>query len=146
MESKMTVLVLLLLTAILWGSSPILEKVGLRNTSPLIALTIRSLGISVVLLMIIIGLGKTKELLSVEGHTVIIFIISGIMAGLLGMWTYFGALQAGATSKIVPIAGCYPLITALLSILILKEDVSLARLIGTLFIIGGIWLVKSLSS
>ncbi|MBU3933905.1 MAG: EamA family transporter [Candidatus Omnitrophica bacterium] len=142
MEKKMVIVVLLILTAILWGSSPILEKTGLRNTSPLIALTIRSVGVAVILLIMLSCMGKLKELFSVEGKTVILFTISGIMAGLLGMWTYFGALKAGATSKIVPIAASYPLITVLLSILILKEGVTLVRLIGTLLIIAGIWLVK----
>lgn len=138
----MIIFILLLLTAILWGSSPILEKIGLRNTSPLIALTIRSVGVAVILLIMLSCMGKLKELFSVEGKTVILFTISGIMAGLLGMWTYFGALKAGATSKIVPIAASYPLITVLLSILILKEGVTLVRLLGTLLIIAGIWLVK----
>ena len=138
----MTVVVLLILTAILWGSSPILEKIGLRNTAPLIALTIRSIGVTVALLLTLAWLGKFKEVFNVEGKTVLLFVISGIMAGLLGMWTYFGALKAGATSKIVPIAACYPLITAFLSILILKEGVTMLRLIGTLLIIAGIWLVK----
>lgn len=138
----MTVVVLLILTAILWGSSPILEKIGLRNTSPLIALTIRSVGVTVALLLTLAWLGKFKDVFNVEGKTVLLFVISGIMAGLLGMWTYFGALKAGATSKIVPIAACYPLITAFLSILILKEGVTMLRLIGTLLIIAGIWLVK----
>lgn len=138
----MTIFVLLLLTAILWGASPILEKTGLRNTSPLIALTIRSVGVAVILLIMLSCMGKLKELFSVEGKTVILFTISGIMAGLLGMWTYFGALKAGATSKIVPIAASYPLITVFLSILILREGVTLVRLAGTLLIIAGIWLVK----
>jgi transporter family protein len=141
-EKKMTIFVLLLLTAIFWGTSPILEKTGLRNTTPLIAMTIRSLAITVGLLITLGCLGKVKEIFSVEGKTAILFIISGIMAGLLGMWTYFGALKAGATSKVVPIAACYPLITAFLSIVILKENVTLARLIGTSLIIAGIWLVK----
>jgi len=44
-----------------------------------------------------------------------------MMAGLLGMWTYYTALKMEATSKIVPIAACYPLVTALLSILILQK-------------------------
>lgn len=138
----MTIFILLLLTAVFWGFSPILEKIGLRNTAPLIALTIRSMGVAVVLLITLACLGKLKEVFNVECKTVIIFVTSGVMAGLLGMWTYFGALKAGATSKIVPIAACYPLITALLSIFILKENVTLVRLIGTLFIIAGIWLVK----
>ena len=138
----MTVFILLLLTAILWGSSPILEKLGLRNTSPLIALTIRSFGVSTVLLVALICLGRLKEVFSVEAKTLSLFIASGIMAGLLGMWTYFAALKAATTSKIVPIAASYPLITALLSVAILRENFTLPRLIGTFLIIGGIWLVK----
>ena len=138
----MTVVVLLILTAILWGSSPILEKIGLRNTTPLIALTIRSIGVTAALVLTLVCLGKFKEVFNVEGKTVLLFVASGIMAGLLGMWTYFGALKAGATSKIVPIAACYPLITAFLSVLILKEGVTILRLAGTLLIIAGIWLVK----
>lgn len=138
----MTVFILLLLTAILWGSAPILEKVGLRNSAPLIAVTIRSIGITVTLLITLGCLGKIKELFNVEGQTIILFTISGIMAGLLGMWTYFGALKAGATTKVVPIAACYPLITALLSVIFLKEGLTLLRLIGTFLIIVGVWMVK----
>lgn len=138
----MTVFILLFLTAILWGSSPILEKVGLRNTAPLIAVTIRSTGITIALLITLSCLGKIKELFNVEGKTIVLFTVSGILAGLLGMWTYFGALKAGATTRVVPIAACYPLITAILSVIILKENVTLVRLMGTLLIIAGIWLVK----
>lgn len=138
----MTIFVLLLLTVIFWGSSPILEKTGLRNTAPLIAITIRNVGVAAVLLIVLASTGKIKEVFSVDGKSASLFIISGIMAGLLGMWTYFSALKAGATSKIVPIAACYPLITVILSVIILKESVTLARLIGTFMIIAGIWLVK----
>ena len=138
----MSVLILLLLTAILWGSSPILEKFGLRKISPLIALTIRSVGVTVILLIYLATAGRLKELFQVEAKTTGLFVASGILAGLLGMWTYFAALKAAPTSKIVPIAACYPLVTALLSILILKEHVTPVRLIGTMLIIGGVWLVK----
>jgi transporter family protein len=77
-----------------------------------------------------------------EWKSIIIFGTSGMMAGLLGMWTYYEALKMEATSKIVPIAACYPLVTAFLSFLILKEGVTLPRVIGTALIVGGIWLVK----
>jgi len=138
----MTVYILLLLTAIFWGASPILEKTGLQNTSPLIALSIRSFGVAIVLLLALAYTGRFKDLANVQGKTIGIFVASGMLAGLLGMWTYFGALKAGATSKVVPIAASYPLITAILSIIILKENVTLVRLIGTTLIIAGIWLVK----
>jgi uncharacterized membrane protein len=45
-------------------------------------------------------------------------------------------------SKIVPIAACYPLVTAMFSVLILKEGVTIQRVIGTTLIVAGIWLVK----
>ncbi len=138
----MTTIVLLILTAVLWGSSPILEKLGLGRTDPLSAVTIRSTVITVILLVFVTVTGKIRHIFSADPKTFAIFAASGILAGLLGMWTYFGALKMGATSKIVPIAAAYPLVTAVLSVLILKEGVTLARLAGTVLIIAGIWLVK----
>ena len=138
----MTTFILLLLTAILWGSSPILEKIGLVKADPLTAVTVRSFAISLILLVFLTVTGKIKDVFAIDAKTLAIFTASGLLAGLLGMWTYFGALKLGATSKIVPIAATYPLVTAILSILILKEGVTIGRLIGTFFIIAGIWLVR----
>lgn len=138
----MSIIILLILTAILWGSSPILEKFGLTKIDPITALIIRSTTVTIFLLPVVAVTGKIKDVFLADIKTVTVFAISGIMAGLLGMWTYFGALRAGAASKIVPIAATYPLITAILSIVILKEQVTAVRLMGTILIIAGIWLVK----
>ncbi len=136
------VVILLVITALLWGSSPILEKVGLSRVSPMTAVAIRSFAISTVLAVVMTLTGRIKDLINVDVKTLLLFAISGILAGLLGMWTYFGALRLQPVSKIVPIAATYPLVTALLSILILKEGISLARVLGTALIVMGIWLVK----
>jgi transporter family protein len=80
--------------------------------------------------------------MEVDGKSFLIFGTSGVMAGLLGMWTYYIVLKMEPTSKIVPIAACYPLVTALLSILILNEGVTIQRVMGTALIVAGIWLVK----
>jgi transporter family protein len=136
------VFLLLFITALLWGTTPIIEKVGLARVDPLIGNTIRSSIVTAALLLLTLFLGKGKALLQVDGKSLFLFGASGIMAGLLGMWTYFTVLKMEATSKIVPIAACYPLVTALLSILILKEGVTLSRVIGTALIVSGIWLVK----
>jgi transporter family protein len=137
--------ILLILTALLWGSSPILEKIGLTKIEPMTAVAIRSFAISIVLAGVLGLTGKIKELIAVDIKTLFLFALSGILAGLLGMWTYFGALKLQPASKIVPIAATYPLVTATLSILILREGVTLARLLGTILIIMGIWLVKGIS-
>jgi transporter family protein len=136
------IILLLIVTTLLWGTTPIIEKIGLAKTDPLIGVTIRSIIVTVALLMVTFLLGKGKELIGLNGKSILIFGTSGLMAGLLGMWTYYTALKMGPTSKIVPISACYPLVTALLSVLILKEGLTLLRIIGTTLIVIGIWLVK----
>ncbi len=133
---------LLIITALLWGATPILEKLGLAKTDPLTAVSIRTISVAVILLVFLAVTGRIKEVMQVDARTVIIFVVSGLMAGVLGMLTYFGALKLEPTSKIVPIVAAYPLITVILSVLILKEGVTLLRLAGTILIILGIWLVK----
>lgn len=142
----MITIILLIITAILWGSTPILEKIGLGPVAggirPFTAVAIRSFAISIVLLIALSLTGGIKEIFQLDRKTIIIFAISGIMAGLLGMWAYFGALKRGAVSRIVPIAATYPLVAAFLSIVILREKVTWLRLLGTILIVVGIWLVK----
>lgn len=136
------VTVLLVITAILWGATPILEKIGLAKVDPLIGVTIRSTVVTVGLLIITFAMGRGKALMEVDTKGFFLFGASGVMAGLLAMWTYYTALKVGATSKIVPIAACYPLVTAVLSVLILREGVTFPRVMGTALIVSGIWLVK----
>ena len=136
------VILLLIVTALLWGTTPIFEKIGLAKVDPLIGITIRSTVVTLGLLIITFVMGKGKALMEVDGKGFLLFGASGVMAGLLAMWAYYTALKVGATSKIVPIAACYPLVTALLSVLILREGVTLPRVMGTALIVSGIWLVK----
>jgi transporter family protein len=132
----------LIITALLWGTTPILEKIGLARVDPLIGVTVRSIIVTVGLLILTFVLGKGRALFQLDVKSVVFFGASGVMAGLLGMWTYYTALKLEATSRIVPIAASYPLVTALLSALILGEGLTLPRLIGTGLIVSGIWLVK----
>lgn len=136
------VIFLLIITALLWGTTPILEKIGLARVDPLIGVTVRSIIVTAGLLILTFVLGKGRALFQLDGKSLAFFGASGVMAGLLGMWTYYTALKLEATSRIVPIAASYPLVTAILSALILGEGLTLPRLIGTGLIVSGIWLVK----
>lgn len=133
---------LLLVTMVLWGSTPLLEKLGLKDVDPLMGIFIRSLVITIILFVFYLFSGKLHELTKISARNFSLFAASGIMAGLLGMWTYFYLLRGGMTSKIVPIAASYPLITAVLSIFVLGEQVTLQRMIGIILTIIGIILVK----
>ena len=136
------VVLFLIITTLLWGATPIIEKIGLAKVDPLVGVTVRSTIVTIGLFIILFLMGKGRELIEVSGKNVLIFGASGVMAGILGMWTYYMALKMEATSKIVPIAASYPLVTALLGALILNEGVTLPRVIGTALIVSGIWLVK----
>lgn len=134
--------ILVIVTTIFWGTTPILEKIALTKSTPLIGVTIRSVAVAVFMVLYLLASSNIDNIATINLKSVMIFSISGILAGGLGMLTYFGALKAGATSKIVPIVAAYPLVTALLSVIILGEGVTLPRVIGTLFIISGVYLVK----
>lgn len=136
------VIFLLVVTALLWGATPILEKIGLTKVDPVVGITIRSAVATVGLLILTLLLGRGRALMEVDGKGFLLFGASGVLAGALGMWAYYAALKMEATSKIVPISASYPLVTALLSVLILREGVTLPRVIGTALIVIGIWFVK----
>jgi transporter family protein len=136
------VILLLIITAFLWGSTPVLEKIGLGKTDPLTGVTIRSIAVTIALLIYIALAGKIKQLMQTDLKTIAIFSLTGLMAGGLGMITYFAVLKKAPTSQVVPIAATYPLVTAILSVLILGEHVTPLRLLGTVLIIVGIWFVQ----
>ncbi len=132
------------LTLIFWGSAPLFEKIGLRGTTPLAALTIRTTLAAIVLLGASLFLGQASNLLSLSLRDYLALGVSGVLAGVLGMFTYFSLLKSGQASKIVPLTAAYPLVTALLSFLLLGEKLTPLRLLGiSLTILGLIILQRS---
>jgi bacterial/archaeal transporter family protein len=141
-QNELVGTVLLVVTMLLWGTTPILEKIGLREVDPLTGVLVRSLTITLILLVVYIGTGRISELPRIGLKNASLFAASGILAGLVAMWTYFYVLKTGMTSKIVPIAASYPLVTALLGVFFLGEAMTVQRTIGILLTILGIVLVK----
>ncbi|PMP69169.1 MAG: hypothetical protein C0190_00345 [Thermodesulfobacterium geofontis] len=138
MEKK--VLILWLLTVLFWGVSPVIEKIGLRSVEPLIALFIRTLaaliGISVALL-----LNPSINFSTLNFKNVGILSLSGIIAGFFGMLTYFSLLKVKQASQIVPLTSTYPLVATLFAILFLKEEFNIYKILGTTFVVVGIYLL-----
>lgn len=135
-----------LMAVIFWGVTPVVEKLGFiragGDIDPFVALSIRSLAVFVGMIVLIIGTGKWQLLSTMRPTTVLLFALSGILAGLLGTWAYLSAIKSGSASHVVPLSATYPLVTALLSCILLKEDVTLSKLAGTVCIVTGIWLLK----
>ena len=138
----MQLMTFLFLTTLFWGLAAIFDKLALGNVAPLSGLMVRQFMVTGVLLLTGISTGRLGGVLTLEWRSVLFFGLSGICGGIAGLWTYYHALRLGGASLVVPITATYPLITALLSWAILQESLTIHRLIGTGFIVLGVWLVK----
>jgi len=138
----MKLMIFIFLTTLFWGIAAIFDKLALGKTSPFTGMMIRQFILTAILFAVGVGSGRLGTMGSVDGRTIILFGLSGICGGIAGLWTYYHALRLGGASLVVPITATYPLITVLLSWLVLQESLTLPRIVGTALIVLGIWLVK----
>lgn len=132
-----------ILTAILWGLAPVLEKAGLRgNLSPLAGVTLRSFAISIVALLSMVIFKKLPQLFQCTLRDAGFVILGGLIAGLLAQWTYYMALKQGSVSSVVPIVAAFPLVALVFSIIFLQEALSLQKIRGVVFVVAGVILIK----
>ena len=131
-----------ILAAVCWGFAPVFEKVGIAKMSPLVAVTVRSVAISIILIIAVLVTGEISQIPKIDSRNLVYIIIGGILAGLLGQALYFYALQTGESSRVVPVAATYPLVAAILGIALLGEALTIQKIIGALLIFGGILLVR----
>ncbi|OAQ21464.1 EamA family transporter [Thermosulfurimonas dismutans] len=136
------VVLLWVLTLFFWGSSPLLEKVALKAVSPLLALAVRTGVAALILVLVALLTGEVREVQELSLRNVLVLGASGLLAGVLGMFTYFSLLKTGAASKIVPLTAAYPLVTAFMALVFLKEDLSWERLLGILLTVTGLIILQ----
>ena len=138
----MKLMMYLFLTTLFWGMAAIFDKLALGKTSPITGMMVRQFILTGVLVGVGAVSGRLGGMGSLDGRTVFFFGLSGICGGVAGLWTYYHALRLGGASLVVPITATYPLITVLLSWLVLHEALTVPRVIGTGLIVMGVWLVK----
>ncbi len=138
----MKLITFLFLTTLFWGVAAIFDKLALGKGAPLSGMMVRQFILTGILLLVGVGSGRLAGVLALEWRSALFFGLSGICGGIAGLWTYYHALRMGGPSLVVPITATYPLITALLSWAILQESLTIPRMIGTAFIVLGVWLVK----
>ncbi len=132
----------LFLTTLFWGMAAVFDKLALGKTNPLSGMLVRQLVLTGILLGIGMGTGHLVRAAALDGRSILFFGLSGVFGGAAGLWTYYQALRLGGASLVVPITATYPLITVLLSWLILEEGLTVPRILGTALIVLGVWLVK----
>ncbi len=127
---------------LLWGIAPLFGKIGLVQVNPGLALSMRSIVITSLLMGWLLASGQFASLTAVPPRAWLFIGLEGICASLLGHLAYYYALKHGEVSLVSPIMAGFPLVAALLAILFLGEKFTPTKLIGAFLIIIGVLIIK----
>ena len=132
---------LALIVAALWGLAPIFEKISLQYMSPIFILSVRFFLVTALLVPFFISTNQAMLLPELNIKNILIILIPGLLA-VLGIFLYFNALSDSSVSKIVPLTAVYPLFTCFYAYIFLKEDFSTEKIIGTVLIVAGVFVLN----
>lgn len=132
-----------LLSALLWGVGAVIEKVAMRGGDPMVGVFIRSC-IAMAAGTLFFALGPTgwRGFAGTAPLSVLLFCLTGVTSMVVGQAFFFKALKLDHASRIVPISGTYPLIAAILSIVLLGEPFTAKKFLAVILIVTGIALLK----
>jgi transporter family protein len=125
-----------LLSALFAALTAVFAKIGVTNVNANLATALRTIVILVIAWGIVFARGEAKELNSLSKHNLLFLGISGIATGLSWIF-YFKALQLGKVSQVAPVDKLSVALTITLSVIFLKEVLTLKTAIGALLIIAG---------
>ncbi len=125
-----------LLSAFFASLTAIFAKIGVTNVNSDLATAIRTVVILIVAWGIAMARGELKGITELSRHSILFLILSGLATGLSWIF-YYKALQIGKVSQVAPVDKLSVALTIVLSVVILKETLSLKAAIGAVMIIGG---------
>ena len=110
-------------SALFAGVTAILAKCGMAETDAHVVTALRTVVVLVFAWMIVFISGGVPDFASIEPHTFVFLILSGLSTG--ASWLcYFKALQIGDINKVIPIDKSSTILTMLLAALFLGENIN----------------------
>lgn len=125
-----------LLSAFFASLTAIFAKIGVTNVNSDLATAIRTVVILVVAWGIVMARGEMKGIADLSKHSLLFLFLSGLATGLSWIF-YYKALQMGKVSQVAPVDKLSVALTIILSMVILKEVLTLKAAFGALLIIMG---------
>lgn len=131
-----------LLTAFAWGVGGFFEKKGLHagNLSPQVGITLRT-----AVALVVLGLASVSHLKTVShaGARALAYMVigGGVVAGSVGMLSFYTAIKGAPLSRVMPIAFTSPLFGALMGFILGGEAVTPRTVVGMVLTVGGIILL-----
>ncbi len=130
-----------LLSALVWGTAPLIFKVGLRGeVPPLVGIFYHNLTAA---LFALVSILLVRESLSYPTRDIIIVSFGGFVSGFLGLLLYYKAIKVGEVSVVAPIVASSPLWASLLAFILLGEAFSFMKLLGTILVVLGVILITT---
>jgi bacterial/archaeal transporter family protein len=127
-------------TVLLWGSWGLDSKIVVDRISPWMNQVLFSIGLLPLLTWVLFW----KNLRHITGHPgrgAAYGLLTGIFGG-LGNVTFYLALSRGKASVVVPMVGLAPLITVVLAVVVLKESINRAQVVGVVLAVISIYLLS----
>lgn len=122
------------------GVTSILAKCGIRRTDSNLATAIRTIVVLVFAWVMVFVAGSQGQITQISGRSLLFLVLSGLATG--ASWLcYFKALQIGDVNKVVPVDKSSSVLTILLALLLLHEEISVCKGIGIIGIGVGTWLM-----
>ena len=125
-----------LLSALFAALTAIFAKIGVKDVNPDLATAIRTVVILIVAWTIVLVRGGVDSISTLSRTNWIFLTLSGLATGLSWVF-YFKALQLGKVSQVAPVDKLSVALAIILSVVFLKEALTVKMAIGALFIIAG---------
>jgi drug/metabolite transporter (DMT)-like permease len=131
----------LVLTGIFLGTIGIWVKLIGSAVSPVMLTVFRTLisGLLIFLLIVLAKELKTLETLKIKKKNLLMFLVAGFFGVTIGFGFYMISLYYIPVSNAVVLVYVYPLVTALLSWVFLKERITRWEIVALILVLLGIW-------
>ncbi len=125
-----------LLSAVFAAATSILAKVGIENVNSNLATAIRTIVVLAAAWGMVFITGAQDGISAIPKKSWIFLILSGLATG--ASWLcYYRALQLGEASKVAPIDKLSVVITVILAVIFLHEQLTVKSVIGCALIAAG---------
>jgi transporter family protein len=125
-----------LLSAVFAALTAIFAKIGIKGVDSDLATAIRTVIILIIAWAIALVRGSAENMGSLSKTNWIFLILSGCATGFSWIF-YFKALQIGKVSQVAPVDKLSVALAIILSVIFLKEPLTLKSVSGALLIIAG---------
>lgn len=127
-------------SAVFAGITTILAKCGIKKTDSNVATAIRTIVVLVFSWIMVFVVGSFGTISQISLKTYVFLFLSGLATG--ASWIcYFRALQLGDINKVVPIDKSSTVMTMILAMIFLGEEITIIKLFGIIGIAAGTYLM-----